>query len=81
MAQVFAMQSEPERAAILWGAANHLRDAIAVPLESSREDLYTSLIPITRSQMGDESFDERWKKGASMKLEDAIEYALALSAE
>ena len=79
MAQVFAMQSEPERAAILWGAANHLREAIAVPLELSREHLYTSLIPITRSQIGDKAFDEAWKKGETMKLENAIEYALTLS--
>ena len=79
MAQVFAMQSEPERAAILWGAANHLREAIGVPLEAARADLYTSLIPITRGQMGDEVFDQAWKMGEAMLLDEAIEYALTPS--
>ena len=81
LAQVAAAEAEPKRAALLWGAANRLRETMNIPIESSREGMYTSLIPITRSQIGDEAFDEGWKKGASMKLEEAIEYALTLSAE
>ena len=76
LAQVAAAEEEPERAAVLWGAANHLRETINVPLESSREDIYTSLTPITREQIGDEVFDKAWKKGETMKLNEAIEYAL-----
>ena len=79
VAQVVAANEEPERAAILWSAANHLREAMNVLLERSREEVYTSLIPQARQQIGDEAFDEAWKKGETMKLEDAIEYALTLS--
>ena len=76
LAQVAAAQETSQRAAILWGAANHLRETMNIPLESSREHIYTSLIPITRSRIGDEAFAEAWKKGETMKLEEAIEYAL-----
>lgn len=76
LAQVAAAEAEPERAAVLWGAANRLRDAMNVPLESSREEIYTSLMPITRAQLGDDVFDKAWRKGETMKLNEAIEYAL-----
>jgi tetratricopeptide (TPR) repeat protein len=78
LAQVSAASAEPERAASLWGAANRLREALNVPLESSREDLYTSLIPAARSQIGAEGFDKAWKKGKEMTLNEAIEFALTL---
>ena len=76
LAQVAAAEEEPERAAVLWGAARHLRQTLHVVLEPSREVLYTSLIPETRAQIGDERFAELWTKGKTMKLEDAIQYAL-----
>ena len=78
LAQVAAAQEAPQRAASLWGAANCLREAMNVPLESSRQDMYTSLIPITRSQIGDEAFDKAWKRGKGMPLNQAIEYAFTL---
>ena len=77
LAQVAAAEEEPERAAILWGAASHLREALHVLLEPSREGLYTSLIPGTREQIGEKLFDEFWKKGETMKLEEAIQFALS----
>jgi non-specific serine/threonine protein kinase len=76
LAQVAAAEEEPERAAVLWGAARHLRQTLHVVLEPSREGLYISLIPETRAQIGEERFDELWKKGQAMKLEEAIQYAL-----
>ena len=76
LAQVAAAEEEPERAAILWGAASHLREALNVLLEPSREEVYTSLIPRTRAQIGETLFNEFWKKGEGMKLEEAIQYAL-----
>ena len=78
LAQVAAAEEEPERAATLWGAASHLREALNVLLEPSREEVYTSLIPQTRAQIGEKLFDEFWKKGETMKLKDAIEYALQI---
>jgi predicted ATPase/transcriptional regulator with XRE-family HTH domain len=76
LAQVAAADEEPEHAAVLWGAAKHLRETLNVILEPSREDRYTSLIPRTREQIGQTRFEELWKKGEKMKLEEAIEFAL-----
>jgi predicted ATPase/DNA-binding transcriptional regulator YiaG len=76
LAQVAAAAEDPERAALLWGAASHLRKVMHVILEPSREVKYTSLIPQTRTRMGDEAFHATWKSGQTMKLEEAIDYAL-----
>ncbi len=76
LAQVVAAANDLERAAVLWGAANRLREEINVPLEASREDMYTSRIPMTRSQLGDEVFDQAWNKGRAMNLMGAIAYGL-----
>ena len=76
LGQVAAAAEEPERAAILWGAATHLRETLNVILEPSREEAYTSLIPRTREQIGAELFEEALKKGSAMKLEEAIDFAL-----
>ncbi|MCI0552847.1 MAG: tetratricopeptide repeat protein, partial [Anaerolineae bacterium] len=76
LAQVAAAQGQPERAAILWGAGSRLRESMNIPLDPSREDIYTSFIPRTREQIGDDLFNEAWKKGEAMKLEEAIDYAL-----
>jgi predicted ATPase/DNA-binding XRE family transcriptional regulator len=76
LAQVAAAEEEPERAGILWGAANQLRQSMSVPLDPSRAELYTSLIPRTRAQIGEELFVVCWKRGQGMDLEEAIEYAL-----
>jgi len=77
LAQVAAAMEAAERSAVLWGAANNLRDTLNVPLEPSRENIYTSLIPVTRSKIGDEAFEQAWKKGRTMTLLEAIDYALA----
>jgi non-specific serine/threonine protein kinase len=76
LAQVNAALGEPERAAILWGAGSHLRESMNIPLDPSREDVYISLIPGTREQIGYVAFEEAWKMGKVMKLEEAIDYAL-----
>jgi hypothetical protein len=76
LAQAAAFEEEPEHAAVLWGAADQLRTWLNMPLDPSRQDIYTSLMPITRKQIGDELFNEAWNKGKSMKLEEAIDYAL-----
>jgi len=79
LAQLSAAEKRSEQAAILWGAANRLREALNVPIESSRQELYTSLIPTARNEIGEEAFNTAWEKGKAMKLDEAIKYAMALS--
>ncbi len=79
LAQVASLKEEPEFAAILWGAAEELRILLNMPLDPSRQDFYISLIPKARGQIGDQAFDQAWKKGKAMTLNEAIESALTLS--
>ena len=76
LAQVAAAQEEPERAATLWGAAKHLRETMNIPLDPSREVIYTSLVPQARAQIGEKLFDEFWKNGERLNLDEAIDFAL-----
>jgi predicted ATPase/transcriptional regulator with XRE-family HTH domain len=78
LAQAAALEEEREYAAVLWGAAEGLRTLLNMPLDPSRADVYTSLIPRTRAQTGEAAFEKAWKKGKEMTLNEAIEFALGL---
>jgi len=79
LAQIAAAEEEPEYAAVLWGAADALRKAMQTPVDPSRADLYTSLIPKTREEIGENRFDELWERGKLMELKDAVQYALQIA--
>jgi predicted ATPase len=81
LAQAAALEGKSEHAAVLWGAAEQLRMLLNLPMDPSREDIYTSLIPTAREQIGDEVFDKAWKEGRAMSLPEAIEFALTWSKE
>ena len=78
-AQLAATHKKFKPASILWGAAEQLQQALNLQLPSSREELYTSLIPEARSQLGEEIFTAAWAEGRMMKMQQAIDFALALS--
>jgi non-specific serine/threonine protein kinase len=79
LAQVMAAQQQPKRAAVLWGAAEQLRQILNMPLEPSRRSIYTSLIPTARAQLGAEAFAAAWAWGGALPLEQAIAFALGNS--
>lgn len=81
LAQAAVLEGKSEHAAVLWGAAEQLRMLLNLPMDPSREDIYTSLIPTAREQIGEEVFDKAWKKGGTMSLPEAIEFALTWSEE
>ena len=78
-AQLAALQNQFERAAILWGAAAAMRQTLNLLSPPSREELYTSLIPEARAQLGEEAFTEAWAAGRAMNMQQAIDYALAMA--
>jgi hypothetical protein len=75
-AQLAATQNQFERAVMLWGAAEGLRQTFNLQLPPSRERFYTSLMPETRAQLGEEVFATTWAEGRKMNMQQAIEYAL-----
>jgi predicted ATPase/DNA-binding XRE family transcriptional regulator len=76
-AQLAAARKQFHRAGVLWGAADQLSQTIQLHLIPVKLEIYTSLIATARAQLGEDMFTSAWKEGQSMKLQEAIDYALA----
>ncbi len=72
-------QSQPQRAAVLFGAAEALREEITVPVPPFLRDQYDALVSELKGMLPADSFESAWAEGRGMALERAIEYALAPS--
>jgi tetratricopeptide (TPR) repeat protein len=71
-----AQQSQPERAARLWGAAEALREAIFDPMCQFERAEYERNVATARAALGEEAFAAAWAEGRKMTMEEAVEYAL-----
>jgi non-specific serine/threonine protein kinase len=76
-AQLAATQGQFRHAAILWGAAEKLGETLNLFLFTARDQLHTSQIPATRAGLGEEAFRSAWAEGRALKMQEAIDYALA----
>ncbi len=79
-ASLAALQGQPKRAIQLWGAAERFQ-----PQDNSRitmlwHERNKRFMSMTRDQLGDISFQAHWKTGKVMKLEDAVRFALKVTA-
>jgi non-specific serine/threonine protein kinase len=77
-AHLAAAQDQFRRAAVLWGAAEQLRQTLNSLRDLFREEPYRSQIATMRTQLGEEYVAKAWAEGRMMKMQEAIEYALAL---
>lgn len=77
LAATAAAQSQMERAARLWGAAESLREAMGALLPSSERSERDRSIAAVCSALSKEAFATAWAEGSGMSLERAVEYALA----
>ena len=66
----------PERAARLWGAAEHLWQAIGYRSAPAARATYTLAFTTARTQLGEEAFATAWEQGGALTLDQAISYAL-----
>jgi predicted ATPase len=69
-------KGEAERAVRLWGAAQALHEAKSIPRDTDFLAEADARISAVRSGMGEEAWEEAWRKGRAMTLEEAISYAL-----
>ena len=76
LASLVLMQGDPHRAVCLWGAAEGLREAISCPLPVLFREAYDKEVTAARTELGREKFAERWNRGRSLTLEQAVQYAL-----
>jgi predicted ATPase/DNA-binding SARP family transcriptional activator len=68
-------EEKPEQAALLWGAAEALREAIGAPLPAGEQARHDSDVATARAQVGEAVLTAAWAEGRQMSPEQAIVYA------
>ena len=69
-------KGEAERAARLWGAAQALHETKGIPRDPDFLAEADARISAVRSGMGEQAWEEAWRKGRAMTLDEAVSYAL-----
>ncbi len=70
------LEEELERAARLWGAAEHLRVTLGYRSAPAARATYERLLAQVRAQLGEDLFTAAWAAGEALELEQAIVEAL-----
>lgn len=73
-------QGRGEQATRLWGAASALREAVGAPLEATLRSRYEQQASSVRAMLGKSHWNVAWEEGRAMRLEEAVAYALEVSA-
>jgi tetratricopeptide (TPR) repeat protein len=81
LARVAAMQGQPARAALLFGAAAAWRSTPDILRVSFDPSGYDRLLSTVRAALGDEAFAAVWTEGQAMPQHRAVAYALEPVAE
>jgi predicted ATPase/DNA-binding XRE family transcriptional regulator len=79
LATVAGAQDQPERCALLFGAAEGLLKAAGSPVYNYYEPdpcLYERTLSTMRSRLDEAAFEEVWNEGRAMTFEQAVAYAL-----
>ncbi|HYP40093.1 MAG TPA: tetratricopeptide repeat protein [Chloroflexia bacterium] len=76
LARVRAQMRELHLAAMLWGAANELRDVTGTPVPRPELADYEAGIASARAAMGQAIFAGAWTEGEHMEWHEAVELAL-----
>jgi Tfp pilus assembly protein PilF len=69
-------KGEAERAARLWGAAQVLHETKSIPRDIDFLAEADARVSAVRSGMGEVEWDEAWRKGWAMTLDEVVSYAL-----
>jgi DNA-binding CsgD family transcriptional regulator/tetratricopeptide (TPR) repeat protein len=87
LAEAAALQAQPfsaarrhqalRRAVNLFGAASALREPIHSVIDPADQPAYERALEALRGALGREVFDDVWRKGASLSLQQAIDAALS----
>jgi predicted ATPase/DNA-binding winged helix-turn-helix (wHTH) protein len=77
-AELAAARHAHTRAATILGAAAHVREEIGLSLPLHDEREHTRVAAATRVALGDDAFDQTWREGSAMELEEAVRYTLGV---
>jgi predicted ATPase len=73
---VAGAKGDAERAVRLWGAAQILHETKGIPRDTDFLAEADARISAVRSGMGEEVWEDAWRKGRAMTLDEAVSYAL-----
>ncbi len=73
---VAGVRRETQWAALLWGAAQALHQTKGIPRDIDFLAEADARISDVRSGMGEEAWEEAWRTGRAMTLDEAVSYAL-----
>ena len=76
LASADALEGQPQRAAWLWGAAEHLRTSIGARPAPAARVTRERLMAAVREELGEAAFADAWAEGEAMSLDEALAYAL-----
>jgi DNA-binding CsgD family transcriptional regulator len=76
LAWIASDRRDAARAATLLGCSQALRDSIAIPILAPFVARHQACERRTRKLNGDASFDQAFRNGTTMRVEDAVDYAL-----
>jgi non-specific serine/threonine protein kinase len=76
LARVAAATAAPRRAALLWGAADALRQEIGSARSVHDSAAYERQVKAVRTMLTAAAFDQAWDEGRAMTLDGAVHYAL-----
>lgn len=66
----------PREAALLFGAADRIREELGAPVEPFNIERYQSDVEATKASMSPENFANTWEEGRNMTTDEAIELAM-----
>jgi non-specific serine/threonine protein kinase len=75
-AELAAAKHAHERAATILGAAARLREGTGLGIPPHEERERKRVVEATRAALNDDAFDQAWRDGSAMELEEAVRYAL-----
>jgi tetratricopeptide (TPR) repeat protein len=76
LAGATASLGDARRAALLFGAAAALRDALETPVPANAREEYAARVEGVRVALGNQAFDAAWAEGEALPLEEAVALAL-----
>ena len=77
-AELAAAKHAHKRVGTILGAAAHVRKEIGLSLPLHDEREHTRVAAATRAALGDDAFDQAWREGSAMELEEAVRYTLGV---
>ena len=75
LALVAVAMDAPRRAAQIWGAAERLREELGSPMPPYEQAAHVRAMAHARAALGGDAFNEAWREGRQMTLEDVVKFA------